>query len=167
VVGFFLKVFVAGKGGGVWVYNKMYGRKFSAEDINEGFWAYVLPHGRGKRELQRAREVLSYFLGEIRDIQKAFEKKESRMYSASILLVYEGDIDEYEKTKEKLASAKPSEDEDDEEEDPPKLAAVKVIDFAHATFQPGKGPDENAIRGMRSTNKILEELLQAVEKDLA
>jgi 1D-myo-inositol-tetrakisphosphate 5-kinase/inositol-polyphosphate multikinase len=134
--------------------------------VTEGFWDYVLPQGRSKKELERAREALSYFLGEIEDIQKAFESKESRMYSASILLVYEGDLEEYEKTKQKLASVEPEEDED-EEEDLPKLAAVKVIDFAHATWHPGKGPDENAIRGMRSTNKILAELLNSVEKDLS
>jgi 1D-myo-inositol-tetrakisphosphate 5-kinase/inositol-polyphosphate multikinase len=164
-----LKDYVEDNGAGFWVYNKMYGRKLSAEDINDGFWAYVLPQGRSGPELQRAREVLSFFLGEVRDIQKAFESKESRMYSASILLVYEGDIDEYEKTKKKLASATPSadDDDDDDEEDLPKLAAVKVIDFAHATWHPGKGADENAIRGMRSTNKILEELLNSVEKELA
>ncbi|KAF2655554.1 inositol hexaphosphate kinase 3 [Lophiostoma macrostomum CBS 122681] len=161
------KEFVEDNGSGTLVYNKFYGRKFTTKDIEEGFWAYVLPQGKETRELERAREVLSYFLGEVRDIQKAFESKESRMYSASILLVYEGDLDEYEKTKNTLADAKPQEDEDeDEDEDLPKLAAVKMIDFAHATWHPGQGPDENAIRGMRSTNKILESLLNQVEKDI-
>lgn len=162
-VGEDLKEFAEHNGSNFWVYNKMYGRKFNTEDIEEGFWAYVLPAGKSKAELERAQEVLSYFLGEVKDIQKAFERKESRMYSASILLVYEGDIEEYEKTKKILADAKPSEDD---EEDLPKLAAVKMIDFAHATWHPGEGPDENAIRGIRSTNTILENLLNKVEKDL-
>lgn len=119
--------------------------------------------------MERAQEVVGYFLGEVRDIQKAFEAKESRMYSASILLVYEGDIDEYFKTKEllaKQAEKEAAEDDEDEDEDLPKLAAVKMIDFAHATWHPGKGPDENAIRGMRSTAAILEDLSKKVEKDL-
>ena len=150
---------------GYWVYNKMYGRKFSAEDINDGFVAYILPQGTDLKELERAREVLQFFLGEVKDIIEVFEKKESRMYSASILLVYEGDTDEYAKTKAKLASAAPVEDEDDEE-DLPKLAAVKMIDFAHATWRPGEGADENALRGMRSTTTILKHLLDKTEKDL-
>ena len=58
------------------------------------------------------------------------------------------------------------EEAEDDDEDPPKLAAVKMIDFAHATWHPGQGPDENALRGMRSTVKILEDLLGKVEKDL-
>ncbi|KAJ4352579.1 uncharacterized protein N0V89_007928 [Didymosphaeria variabile] len=154
----------ADKEGGYWVYNKMYGRKF-AEDINDGFESYI--HGQGKegKELERAREVLAFFLGEVKDITQVFESKESRMYSASILLVYEGDVEEYAKTKAKLRSAPPVEEEGDEE-DLPQLAAVKMIDFAHATWTPGEGPDENALKGMRSTTTILKELLDKTEKDL-
>ncbi|KAF2873436.1 inositol polyphosphate kinase-domain-containing protein [Massariosphaeria phaeospora] len=149
---------------GYCVYNKMYGRKFSAQDVIEGFEAYVLPQTKSLAELERAREILAFFLGEVKDIQEVFEKKESRMYGASILLVYEGDIDEYAKTKKILRSAEPAEDED---EDLPQLAVVKMIDFAHTTWQPGQGPDENAIRGMRSSAKILKDLLDKTERDLA
>ncbi|KAL1597988.1 hypothetical protein SLS60_008476 [Paraconiothyrium brasiliense] len=151
--------------GGYWVYNKMYGRKF-AEDINDGFESYI--HGQGKdgKELERAREVLAFFLGEVKDITQVFESKESRMYSASILLVYEGDVEEYAKTKAKLRGAPSAGEEGDEEEDLPQLAAVKMIDFAHATWKPGEGPDENALKGMRSTTTILKELLDKTEKEL-
>lgn len=162
-----LKEYIEGNGdGGFWVYNKMYGRKFSAADVEEGFVSYVLPQSKSKPELERAREILAYFLGEVKDIISVFESKESRMYSASILLVYEGDVDEYASTKQKLRSAPVPEDGEDEEEDLPKLAAVKMIDFAHATWQPGKGPDENALRGMRSTAAVLKGLLDKAEKDL-
>ncbi|KAF3038011.1 hypothetical protein E8E11_000826 [Didymella keratinophila] len=151
------------KEGGYWVYNKMYGRKFSADDIDDGFNAFF-PQDT-EAEKARAREVLAYFLGEVKDIQEAFEAKESRMYSASILLVYEGDVDEYENTKKVLRSARPESDEE-EDEAVPKLAAVKMIDFAHATFTPGQGPDENALKGMRSTAIILKRLLDKAEMDV-
>ena len=156
---------------GYWVYNKMYGRKFGAEDVREGFEAYVHAQGEGEREMQRAREVLAFFLGEVKDITRVFEGKESRMYSASILLVYEGDVDAYERTKERLRGAPPvegdeAEEEDDEDAILPQLAAVKMIDFAHATWRPGEGADENALRGMRSTAGILKGLLDGVEKEL-
>jgi 1D-myo-inositol-tetrakisphosphate 5-kinase/inositol-polyphosphate multikinase len=153
------------KQGGFWVYNKMYGRKFSSEDVNDGFVSYIFPGEKTQAELERAREVLAFFLGEVKDIIEVFEKKESRMYSASILLVYEGDVDEYAKTKQTLRSAHP-EDEDEDEDNLPKLAAVKMIDFAHATWQPGKGPDENALKGMRSTANILKQLLDKTEKEV-
>jgi 1D-myo-inositol-tetrakisphosphate 5-kinase/inositol-polyphosphate multikinase len=153
------------KEGGFWVYNKMYGRKFSAEDVNDGFVSYIFPGEKTQAELERAREVLAFFLGEVKDIVEVFEKKESRMYSASILLVYEGDVDEYAKTKQILRSAHP-EDEDEDEDNVPKLAAVKMIDFAHATWTPGQGPDENALKGMRSTASILKQLLDKTEKEV-
>jgi len=159
-----LKQYVeADKESGFWVYNKMYGRKFSAEDINDGFVSYVFPGSKSEAEQDRAREVLAYFLGEVKDIIEVFEKKESRMYSASILLVYEGDIEAYASTKQKLRSAHLDDEDEDDEDNLPKLAAVKMIDFAHATWVPGQGPDENALRGMRSTAKILKELLDKAQ----
>ncbi|EUC50538.1 hypothetical protein COCMIDRAFT_81564 [Bipolaris oryzae ATCC 44560] len=146
------------KDNGYWVYNKMYGRKFNAENVDEGFVSFIYPGAKSEAELDRAREVLAYFLGEVKDIQEVFESKESRMYSASILLVYEGDVEEYGNTKQKLRSAHP-EDEDEEDENLPKLAEVKMIDFAHASWTPGQGPDENALQGMKSTATILKSLL--------
>ena len=151
------------RAGGYWVYNKMYGRKFGVEDINEGFVEYVFPGEKTEAELDRAREVLAYFLGEVKDITEVFERKESRMYSASILLVYEGDVEEYAKTKQILRSARPEDEDEDDEDHFPKLAAVKMIDFAHATWVPGQGKDENALKGMKSTAKILKELLDKAQ----
>ncbi|OAL04159.1 SAICAR synthase-like protein [Phaeosphaeriaceae sp. SRC1lsM3a] len=155
----------ADKEGGYWVFNKMYGRKFSAENVDDGFVSYIFPGVKTQAELERAREVLAFFLGEVKDIIEVFEKKESRMYSASILLVYEGDVEEYAKTKQILRSPHP-EDEVEDEDNLPKLAAVKMIDFAHAMWQPGQGPDENALQGMRSTAKILKQLLDKTEKEV-
>jgi 1D-myo-inositol-tetrakisphosphate 5-kinase/inositol-polyphosphate multikinase len=153
------------KEGGYWVFNKMHGRKFSASDVSAGFLSFIFPGTKSQAELERAREVLAYFLGEVKDITEVFERKESRMYGASILLVYEGDVEEYAKTKQKLRSAHP-EDEDEDEDNVPKLADVKMIDFAHATWQPGQGPDENALRGMRSSAGILKQLLDQTEKEV-
>jgi 1D-myo-inositol-tetrakisphosphate 5-kinase/inositol-polyphosphate multikinase len=162
-----LKKFVEqDKDGGYWVFNKMYGRKFSAQDINDGFVHYIFPGSKSQAELERAREVLAFFLGEVKDIIEVFEKKESRMYSASILLVYEGDVEEYAKTKQTLRSAHPEDEEEEDEENLPKLAAVKMIDFAHATWTEGQGPDENALKGMRSTAAILKLLLDKTEKEV-
>ncbi|KXX72984.1 Inositol polyphosphate multikinase [Madurella mycetomatis] len=52
--------------------------------------------------------------------------------------------------------------EDDEEEfsDLPRIYSLKLIDFAHAEWVPGQGPDENSLLGVRSLIKIFEELCQ-------
>ncbi|KAK3318168.1 inositol polyphosphate kinase-domain-containing protein [Apodospora peruviana] len=42
----------------------------------------------------------------------------------------------------------------------PRVYSVKLIDFAHAQWVPGQGPDENVLFGVRSLIKIFEELSQ-------
>ncbi|KAK4096532.1 inositol trisphosphate kinase-like protein [Parathielavia hyrcaniae] len=40
----------------------------------------------------------------------------------------------------------------------PRIYSLKLIDFAHAQWVPGQGPDENSLLGVRSLIKIFEEL---------
>ncbi|KAL0472160.1 inositol hexaphosphate kinase [Neurospora intermedia] len=42
--------------------------------------------------------------------------------------------------------------------DIPRIYSLKLIDFAHAEWTPGQGPDENALFGVRSLIKIFEQL---------
>ncbi|KAK3389231.1 inositol polyphosphate kinase-domain-containing protein [Podospora didyma] len=49
-------------------------------------------------------------------------------------------------------------EEDDDEEPMPRFCSLKLIDFAHAEWVPGKGPDENVLKGVRSLIDIFEEL---------
>lgn len=56
-----------------------------------------------------------------------------------------------------------SDGEDDENDDfsaLPRIYSLKLIDFAHAKWVPGQGPDENSLLGVRSLIKIFEELAQ-------
>lgn len=158
-------------------FNKLYGRVFNAENVVDGFKEYFLVPSAGHSKAT-ARPIITRLLKDVKGVQAALEAEESRMYSASLLFVYEGDAEaarEAEKAAEKaeldaLQTATAAgekglnEDDDDEveldddEENVPKFAVVKLIDFAHATFRPGQGPDENALRGIRSVAKILEDL---------
>ncbi|KAB2579490.1 Arginine metabolism regulation protein iii [Lasiodiplodia theobromae] len=158
-------------------FNKLYGRVFNAENVVDGFKEYFLVPGAGHSK-ETARPIIARLLKDVKGVQAALEAEESRMYSASLLFVYEGDAvaaKEAEKAAEKAeldalqtataagekALNEEDDDEvelDDDEADVPKFAVVKLIDFAHATFRPGQGPDENALRGIRSVAKILEDL---------
>jgi inositol-polyphosphate multikinase len=147
------------------VYNKFYGREFSADNVIEGFREFLfVPTAGIDNDLGRA--IASTFLKQVQGIQKALEAQETRMYSASILFVYEGDAEALREALEEEPSRASStvqadrddQDDDDEEEDRRKAFAVKLIDFAHATWTPGLGPDENALQGVRSTAKILRDL---------
>ena len=53
-------------------------------------------------------------------------------------------------------------EEDDGEElsNLPRIFSLKLIDFAHAEWVPGQGPDENSLLGVRSLIKIFEELAE-------
>ncbi|KAJ9644517.1 hypothetical protein H2201_000291 [Coniosporium apollinis] len=149
-------------GSGYKIFNKMYGRKFSAENVMDAFREYVLVPSAGVSKPQAA-DCVRRFLKDLKDLRQIFENVESRMYSASILLVYEGDPEAYAaatkaETDYLAQEAKQGDDKEEDEEAPPKIAVVKLIDFAHASWTPGNGPDENLLQGVRSTIKIMEKL---------
>lgn len=156
-------------------HNKLYGRQFNANSVIEGFKKYlhVPSAGIGKKQ---AYLITQLFLGEVKGIQAALEALETRMYSASILLIYEGHGEAFEEAHEILSKPghdvveeededeEDEDDEDDEDDSTPVLYAVRLIDFAHASFTPGLGPDENMLQGVRSTVKILEQLLKEYDE---
>jgi 1D-myo-inositol-tetrakisphosphate 5-kinase/inositol-polyphosphate multikinase len=49
-------------------------------------------------------------------------------------------------------------DEDEIEVSLPRIYSLKLIDFAHARWTPGQGPDENVLKGVRSLIRIFDEL---------
>lgn len=53
------------------------------------------------------------------------------------------------------------EDEDEEDDEESYLTcSASLIDFAHAAFTPGLGPDENMLRGVRNVRIILDSILR-------
>ena len=168
--------------GGYKLFDKEYGRSFSAENVDEGFGDYFL---LGKEETARGpiRKVIKRFIDDLKSMQEVIEKGESRMYSASLLFVYEGDrpslqdafiteADVLDSLDQKRLDDKSyangdgmvsnGEDEDDEDADDdadearlPAIQSLKLIDFAHAEWTPGQGPDENLLNGIRNVIQIL------------
>lgn len=76
--------------GGYRFYDKMYGRNFSAETIAQGFEEYF-QLTKGVKAKGAIRKVIRRFIEDLRAMESVIEKEESRMYSASLLFVYEGD----------------------------------------------------------------------------
>ena len=170
-------------------FDKNYGRTFTAENVRRGFEEYFLmePGAKAKGSLRR---VIKRFIDDIQGMMEVVQGQESRIYSASLLFVYEGDKktleDAFVKEKKVLAVYKEREaapgdgdlhadghefhagdqisndDDDDDEEDEeikfPAIHCLKLIDFAHAQWTPGQGPDENILHGMRNVSKILADL---------
>lgn len=198
------------------VYDKHYGRALTAETVRQGF-EHFFRIKKGDPLNKRIKRVIGRFVEDLEGLQRALEKEESRMYSSSLLFVYEGDriaLQEAFITEKKLldsleeeatnsgdasngtcsansmvssnghssllsdapsdraplpphhtimtASLHEPNAEDDEDEQPPipPIQALKLIDFAHAEWTPGQGPDENMLHGIRTVIKLLRELLQ-------
>lgn len=167
-------------------YNKHYGRAFDQDTVVDAFTTYlggvVTPQkeAAGKVEFKKRRAPLiaRRMIRELESIQYVLENQESRMYSASVLWVYEGDdealeaglkIEKEEEEKEKRNAQQEQQEVEDEDGDidldddddavSQKVLEARLIDFAHARWAPGEGPDENALHGIRSQIKILKGLL--------
>lgn len=157
---------VDGADGAYKVYDKHFGRTLFAETVvgavREYFDSDITP--------AQAALLATRFAKKVGEVRAVLEAAESRMYSASLLFVYEGDgaaLDEAlaEEAENAKKPAKTQEEEDDEEEEEEeeekkvkKVEDLKMIDFAHATWTPGKGPDENALHGIRSMEILLEQI---------
>lgn len=176
-------------------YDRMYGRSFSAETVSQGFEEYF-QLAKGVKAKGIIRKVIRRFLEDLRAMESVIGKEESRMYSASLLFVYEGDQqalqDAFATERDIIASLDRNvsdgdstngngvindddpikgndtdahvnvDDRDNEEEGEeaeeikfPAIQSLKLIDFAHAEWTPGHGPDENLLHGIRNTIKIL------------
>lgn len=74
-----------------------------------------------------------------------FQTLEVRIRGGSLLLVYEGDAD-----------ARRNLPLDD-------VMTLKLIDFAHATFVPGQGPDEGVVLGLKTIKQLVIDITHARE----
>ncbi len=155
-------------------YDKMYGRRFTADNVKEAFEEFLFVKNAGI-SVSAGKTLVQRLLREVKALEKIVAGQESRMISASILYVYEGDAkaltEAIEEQRTMIEAGKhPSsvggggdeerEDDENEEDTGLKVDAVKVIDFAHASWTPGLGPDENSLQGIRSVIRILQSFLE-------
>jgi 1D-myo-inositol-tetrakisphosphate 5-kinase/inositol-polyphosphate multikinase len=151
------------------IYDRNYGRySVQKENVLEAFQKFMFVESAGiDNELGQL--VAQAFLTDVERIQEILEGEESQMFSASLLFVFEGDgvalraaLEEASQPPPRLTNGDQNsgdESEDDEDEPiGPKIYTVKIIDFAHAQWTPGRGSDENSLKGVRSVAKILRDL---------
>ena len=70
--------------------DKSYGRSFTAGSIRTGFEDYFFVESAGVTR-NIAKKVIERFVDDLRGLHQALEGEESRIYSSSLLFVYEGD----------------------------------------------------------------------------
>ncbi|KAI3337652.1 SAICAR synthase-like protein [Ustulina deusta] len=182
---------------GFMMYNKFWGR----DDVNdsnlvESLKLFIFNEAAGIDE-DLGKLVAGLFARDLRKVEEVLQKEESRMYSSSLLFVFEGDglalraaieeakaeeagmervhteilpgigmdDEELKFVTESVAFEHEVEEgsEDDEEEFDeissfPHIYSLKIIDFAHAEWTPGLGPDKAVLLGVRSLADIFEKL---------
>lgn len=192
------------------VYDKDYGRvTMNNDNIIDGFRHFIFNEAAGIDE-DLGQAVCAAFASEVSRIQDILEAHETRMYSSSLLFIFEGDgqalsraiqknnafATAVEAVEAKLANRTTlrtdsgiamddddelihaavlgdddddADDDDDDDDDAdsvlgasalPPIFSLKLIDFAHAQWTPGQGPDENLLKGVRSVREIFEQLAQ-------
>ena len=140
------------------VYDKSYGRAITAENaidaLREYFTSEISP--------DQVKLVVERLCTKVEEIKTVLQNQESRMYSASLLFCYEGDARAFEdalkeEAKQEHGAKEEEEKEEEGEEKTKKVEDVKLIDFAHASWTPGLGPDENALQGVRNIERLLKQ----------
>lgn len=189
------------------IYGKDYGRKeVNTDNVVDAFRAFLYNRRAGIDD-DYARAVADAFRRDLEHVADVLEKEESRMYSSSLLFIFEGDgdalkaavDDQSRSSAASVKAAKPGEehlpvrttnridsgiglddegeiifsgqpdldefsDDDSDDARSPEILKLKLIDFAHAEWTPGQGPDENVLLGVRSLTKIFEELAREPER---
>jgi len=160
------------------VFDKLYGRQLTATNVDTAFREFFLGSGDRTQAQDSAREVVIQLCeAVVRQILDVMETQESRMVSASLLMVFEGDryvLEQRVAAAERQANEAAMDsgnaevkldltddnDEDtidkDAKTDELAICRVRIIDFAHASWTPGLGPDENTLVGIRNVQRVLQ-----------
>ncbi|KAH7143746.1 inositol polyphosphate kinase-domain-containing protein [Dactylonectria macrodidyma] len=168
------------------IYDKDYGRvTVNKENVVDEFRKFVFNKAAGiDKDLGQA--VCEAFARDLRRVEEVLSRHESRMYSSSLLFIFEGDgeslrtaiednnalidseagIGQAARTTKRVDSGIALDEDEDVDDDSdmesslPQIYSLKLIDFAHAAWTPGLGPDENSLTGVRSLARIFEEMAQ-------
>ncbi|KAK0474004.1 SAICAR synthase-like protein [Armillaria novae-zelandiae] len=155
---------------------KSYGKSIKPSDLPEGiarFFPALASHTTQGLPSKFLVPVLKALREDIAEIREAFAGMEMRMVGGSLLIIYEGDLTKAEdgvkwmlEEEEEEEGDEEDEDEDEDEDEKPKRGppyTVKLIDFAHARFVPGEGPDEGVLKGFDTVLSLLDGRLKEVE----
>ncbi|SSD59961.1 related to Inositol polyphosphate multikinase [Saccharomycodes ludwigii] len=137
--------------------NKFYGRSRTIDNIDE---AIDLFFSMSNLDEKIKHKLAANFLSRLQLLYNTLLDSEVRMYSSSLLFIYETDQSRWEFL-DYQDDIIPDDIEDeilDEDETTycKTLSRLNLIDFAHSRFTPGEGPDENVLVGIENLIRIFE-----------
>lgn len=150
-------------------YNKFYGRSLTKENIGTAFWKFFEP-----AENPTIRKLLvERFLQRLQLLYNCLLDTEIRVFSGSLLFVYESDPIAWKKVIEEpglyagfdpiIYEEEIDSDDDENNGDSDRkapLSSLSMIDFAHARYAEGEGHDENIVLGVEKLMAIFEDMMK-------
>jgi 1D-myo-inositol-tetrakisphosphate 5-kinase/inositol-polyphosphate multikinase len=150
--------------GGYIRFDKWYGRDLNSDTLDENFKIFFR---HNKLSSERQQIVIRNTFTRLQILYNCLLEQEIRMVSSSLLIVYENNLDRWAKLEDddpiyRDDTVYEDEDEDEDEEIPASapLSLVSLIDFAHTEATPGRGYDENTIKGVENLLDLFEKLLE-------
>ncbi|KAF7999115.1 hypothetical protein HF325_006647 [Metschnikowia pulcherrima] len=150
----------AGKSGTYTSFDKFFGRSLTEENVGKALELFF-------QSLHQKKLLLTRFHQRLQLLYNCLLDTEVRIKSGSLLFIYEGDparwtnIDEtnYFETDPLVcdpldASDGESDSDSDADTGEAPLSRLNLIDFAHAKFADGQGPDDNIIDGVENLIRI-------------
>ncbi|KAF8888242.1 SAICAR synthase-like protein [Infundibulicybe gibba] len=114
--------------------------------------------------------ILQAMREDVAEIRETVAGIEMRMVGASLLITYEADFTRAEEGIKQFGLDEDEEESDDEEDDdddddkrPGPPYVVKLIDFAHTYFTPGRGADQSALTGIDTVIRLLDGRIKQLE----
>ncbi|KAJ7784339.1 hypothetical protein B0H16DRAFT_1296751 [Mycena metata] len=176
--------------------SKVYGKSLSAAQLPEGLARFFPIAGASAGTEPPSNQglpaallhpILELIREDIADIRDALSALEMRLVGASLLILYESDpvraeegvkwmLDD-ERSSSSHSSLGDDSDSDDDEGDaadgkpkkprkPTPPCDVRLIDFAHTRFVPGKGLDEGVLLGLDTFLRLMDERIAVVARCL-
>ncbi|ODA81097.1 hypothetical protein RJ55_04060 [Drechmeria coniospora] len=162
------------------IYDKDYGRLSVTEDnVMREFRKFIFNKTAGVDD-ELGKGICDAFARDLARVRDVMSRHESRMYSSSLLFVFEGDgealneaiglnnalvtsateASAHDRTAKRIDSGIGLDDDvlEELESSLPQVYTLKLIDFAHAQWTPGLGPDDNMLKGVESLHRIFSEM---------
>lgn len=143
-------------------FDKHFGRSLTPGTVGEAIHYFFSPLGL----LQQP--VMNRFLQRLSLLYNCLLDTEVRIKSGSLCFVYDadmhavvGDADTYYEADALVHDYCPEDSDDDDDDDGAtlRLSSLHLIDFAHAKYTPGQGPDDNLLNGIESLIAVFSKLL--------
>lgn len=143
--------------------NKDFGYSLKKHNIKDAFNMFF---NHGDLSARRIIQLKRIFLQRLQLLYNTLLEEEVRMFSSSLLFIYEGDASRWDALNDQDPLIRDSfidseeESDDDMEQDLQKtpLSSLSLIDFAHSKVVDGKGYDENVVDAIESLMSMFQEL---------